>query len=98
MSSARRPLCVAVTGLNATDNPGPGVGVIRALRAARPNDHYVGLAYDALDRLTTANGLWGAGRFTYDVLDNIRTSVIGARSLTAPVLSMTSPNALRPPS
>ena len=45
-----RPITVAVTGLNATDNPGPGVGVLRSLRAAE-NAHYrlVGLAYDALD-------------------------------------------------
>jgi carbamoyl-phosphate synthase large subunit len=41
---------VAVTGLNATDNPGPGVAVIRALRQS-PNfqGKIVGLAYDALD-------------------------------------------------
>lgn len=41
---------VAVTGLNATDNPGPGVAVIRSLRAD-PNftGTIVGLAYDALD-------------------------------------------------
>lgn len=39
---------VAVTGLNATDNPGPGLGVIRAIRAA-PGfaGRVVGLAYDA---------------------------------------------------
>jgi len=45
-----RPITVAVTGLNATDNPGPGVGVLRSLRAAE-DAHYrlVGLAYDALD-------------------------------------------------
>ena len=49
MTTRRRSLSVAVTGLNATDNPAPGVGVIRALRDARPTDHYVGLAYDALD-------------------------------------------------
>jgi len=49
MSSRRRPLCVAVTGLNATDNPAPGVAVIRALRVAHPEYRYVGLAYDALD-------------------------------------------------
>lgn len=46
----RRPLTVAVTGLNATDNPAPGVGVIRALREeAIAGDRVVGLAYDALD-------------------------------------------------
>jgi len=41
---------VAVTGLNATDNPGPGVGVLRCLRDAAGVDyHLIGLAYDALD-------------------------------------------------
>ena len=49
MTASRRPLTIAVTGLNATDNPGPGVGVIRALRDANPRDNYIGLAYDALD-------------------------------------------------
>ena len=48
-ASGARPLTIAVTGLNATDNPAPGVGVIRALRAANPQNHFVGLAYDALD-------------------------------------------------
>lgn len=41
---------VAVTGLNATDNPGPGVAVVRSLRA---DPHFegsvVGLVYDALE-------------------------------------------------
>lgn len=41
---------IAVTGLNATDNPGPGVSVIRALRAAPELAvRTVGLAYDALE-------------------------------------------------
>ncbi len=41
---------VAVTGLNATDNPGPGVSVIRALRAHPDFDgRIIGLAYDILD-------------------------------------------------
>ena len=43
-------LTVAVTGLNATDNPGPGVPVIRAVReGAGPECTVVGLAYDPLD-------------------------------------------------
>ena len=35
-----RTLTIAVTGLNATDNPGPGVGVLRALsdEASLPRD------------------------------------------------------------
>lgn len=41
---------IAVTGLNATDNPGPGVGVIRCLRADPAfAGRVVGLAYDSLD-------------------------------------------------
>ncbi|MCB1154829.1 MAG: ATP-grasp domain-containing protein [Deltaproteobacteria bacterium] len=43
-------LTIAVTGLNATDNPGPGVPVIRAIREGALGDcRIVGLAYDALD-------------------------------------------------
>jgi carbamoyl-phosphate synthase large subunit len=46
----KRATVVAVTGLNATDNPGPGVSVLRCLRdAVGANYHLVGLAYDALD-------------------------------------------------
>jgi carbamoyl-phosphate synthase large subunit len=42
--------CIGVTGLNATDNPAPGVGVIRALRmGAGAGERFIGLAYDALD-------------------------------------------------
>ena len=45
-----RQRTVAVTGLNATDNPGPGVTVIRALRHDPDfNGRVVGLAYDTLD-------------------------------------------------
>lgn len=40
---------IAVTGLSATDNPAPGVGVARALKAADPGCRVVGLAYDLLD-------------------------------------------------
>ncbi len=45
-----KKLTVAVTGINATDNPGPGVTVIRSLRANPDFDgRVVGLAYDTLD-------------------------------------------------
>jgi len=37
--------------------------------------------FDGLDRLRQANGAWGAGTFTYDSLDNIRTSTVGGRGL-----------------
>ncbi len=43
-------LTIAVTGLNATDNPGPGITVIRALRHDPGfSGRIVGLAYDTLD-------------------------------------------------
>lgn len=41
---------IAVTGMNASDSPGPGVPVIRAIRAAREFDgEIVGFSYDPLD-------------------------------------------------
>jgi len=50
VSTTKRPLTVAVTALNATDNPAPGVAVIRALHLAEGScRRIVGLTYDALD-------------------------------------------------
>jgi carbamoyl-phosphate synthase large subunit len=41
---------IGVTGLNATDNPGPGISVIRSLRAHLDfRGRIVGLAYNSLD-------------------------------------------------
>lgn len=46
----RDDVTIAITGLNATDNPGPGVAVLRAIRAAPGfRGRLVGLAYDSLD-------------------------------------------------
>lgn len=43
-------MTVGVTALNATDNPAPGVGVIRSLRAEPSfRGRVIGLAYDSLD-------------------------------------------------
>lgn len=48
--AARPRLTVAVTGLNATDSPGPGVAVIRALRESIDFDlRVIGLSYEALE-------------------------------------------------
>ena len=48
--SARPPLTVAVTGLNATDSPGPGVAVIRALRETTDFTlRIIGLSYEAME-------------------------------------------------
>lgn len=35
-----------------------------------------GLAYDSSDRLTSANGIWGTGRLSYDGLGNVLTKTI----------------------
>lgn len=41
---------IAVTGLNAIDSPGPGVGVIRALRDSQDfNVRIIGLSYESLE-------------------------------------------------
>ncbi len=53
---------VGVTGLNATDNPAPGVGVIRAIRHDPSFDgRIVGLSYDALD----------PGNYAHDLVDDV---------------------------
>ena len=57
-----KPITVAVTGLNATDNPGPGITVIRSLRLHPEfNGRVVGLAYDTLD----------PGIFADDLVDDV---------------------------
>ena len=46
----KRKLRIAVTGLNAIDNPGPGIPVIRALRESKEFDvRIIGLSYDSLE-------------------------------------------------
>jgi len=42
-------LCIGVSGINAGENPGPGVAVARSLREAGHTGRLVGLAYDTLD-------------------------------------------------
>ena len=43
-------ICVGVSGINAVDNPGPGIGVARSLKeAADFKVKIVGLAYDAME-------------------------------------------------
>jgi carbamoyl-phosphate synthase large subunit len=52
---------IGITGLNATDNPGPGVAVARALRMDPAFDgKIVGLAYDAMDPGLYMDGLLDA--------------------------------------
>ena len=40
------------------------------------------LSYDAQDRLTQAQGVWGSGSMTYDGADNLKTQTIGAKNYT----------------
>jgi len=47
---SRKELCIAVTGLNNTDNPGPGIPFIRGLKEAKSfNARIIGLAYENLE-------------------------------------------------
>ena len=46
----RKVINIAVTGLNATDNPGPGIPVIRGLREAKDFDvRIIGFAYESME-------------------------------------------------
>lgn len=47
---SKHKLTIAVSALNAIDNPGPGVGVIRALRACDDFDlNIIGLSYETME-------------------------------------------------
>lgn len=53
-------LNIAVTGLNATDNPGPGIPIIRSLKASKAfSSKIIGLNYEILE----------PGIFMYDLVD-----------------------------
>ncbi len=55
-------ITIAVTGMNSNENPGPGVSVIRALRAAKDfKGTIVGFTYDPLD----------PGVFMEDICDHV---------------------------
>ena len=46
----KKTLTVGVSGINAVDNPGPGIGVARSLREAEDLDvRIIGLSYDAME-------------------------------------------------
>ncbi len=50
MAARRKKIKIAVTGLNAIDSPGPGIPVIRALRASGDFDvRIIGLSYETLE-------------------------------------------------
>ena len=42
-------LTVAVSGINAVDNPGPGTGIMKSLKESGLDIRTIGLAYDALE-------------------------------------------------
>jgi carbamoyl-phosphate synthase large subunit len=50
MGDSKKPVVIAVTGLNAIDSPGPGVAVIRAIRDGYDQPvRIIGLAYESLE-------------------------------------------------
>jgi len=55
-----KPLTIAITGLNAIDSPGPGIGVARALKDDPDlNPRIIGLSYESLE----------PGVYMHDVID-----------------------------
>lgn len=60
MRMSKRKITIAVSGLNNTDNPGPGVPVIRGIRESETFDaRIIGLAYENLE----------PGIYMHDVVD-----------------------------
>lgn len=56
----KRELTIAVTALNAHDNPGPGVGVIRSLRDSEEFKlRIIGLSYETME----------PGAYLHDLVD-----------------------------
>jgi len=56
----KKKYCIAVTGLNAIDSPGPGVPVIRGLKDSKIFDsRIIGLAYESLE----------PGIYMHDIID-----------------------------
>ena len=52
---------IGVTGFYTTDNPHPGLAVVRALRAADPSWRILALAWDP----------WSTGAFAHDLIDGV---------------------------
>jgi carbamoyl-phosphate synthase large subunit len=44
-----KDLILGISGINATDNPGPGVAAARSLKEAHPHMNMIGLSYDVHD-------------------------------------------------
>lgn len=75
-------LTVAVTGLNANDNPGAGVGVIRALREGYADKvRIIGLAYEPLEPGIYIDGL-------VDRVYQIPYPAAGAQALKSRILTI----------
>jgi carbamoyl-phosphate synthase large subunit len=58
VARARGAAGVAITGLNAADNPSPGLTVARSLAAAIPRPRLVGLTHEVLATGAYVDGLW----------------------------------------
>lgn len=55
-----KQLVIAISGMNATDNPGPGVGVARSLRESSLSDlRIIGLCYGSME----------SGAYLNDIVD-----------------------------
>jgi carbamoyl-phosphate synthase large subunit len=60
IETKKKKLCIAVTGLNAIDSPGPGIAVIRSIRDCKEWDiRIIGLSYESLE----------PGIYMHDVVD-----------------------------
>lgn len=59
-----------------------GIGNVSAIADALNSSFSRSLGYDGLDRLYTANGVWGAGAIRYDTAGNITSQTLGSFNLS----------------
>jgi YD repeat-containing protein len=83
-SRLRPASAVAQTGVTTHANSAYGYDTANNLRTitdSADSSYSRSFEYDAIDRLTTANGSWGSGSIGYDGAGNIRTISLGSNYL-----------------
>ncbi|NQZ13161.1 MAG: hypothetical protein HRT35_38950, partial [Algicola sp.] len=59
-----------------------GNGNTSSITDHKDTTYNIAMGYDGLDRLTAANGKWGAASFTYDTMGNITSKSMGSMAVS----------------
>ncbi len=87
LNTRQLPLRITHTGTAQEQYTYDANANLTAIDDQLPNLNNRSMTYDNLDRLITAAGPWGEGIFTYDAIDNLRTTTVGSRSTVASYVS-----------